>query len=85
MTKLKALAVIVIPCPSGQFDVVGFRDDGAPISREREMNVQPGELFEIESAHVAASLIDGGFATDDLQFAQLWPSREDGEATDGFF
>lgn len=85
MIKLKALALIVIPCPSGQFDVVGFRDDGSPISRERAVNVQPGELFEIESVQVAASLIDGGFATDDLQFSQPWPSREETEATDGIF
>lgn len=67
MIKMKAINTVVIACPSGLSDVVGYRDDGTAIVRERSLNVYAGEVFEIDAAN-AEILLELGAATRDLSF-----------------
>lgn len=83
MIKMKAVNTVVIACPSGLSDVVGYRDDGTAIVRERLLNVYPGEIFEIDAAD-AERLLEFGAATRDLSFTAGFENIDQEEA-DGEF
>jgi hypothetical protein len=80
MIKMKAINTVVIACPSGLSDVVGYRDDGTAIVRERSLNVYSGEVFEIDTAN-AERLLECGAATRDLSYP-LRHENSDEEAAD---